>query len=126
VTPFHGPFRLNTHMSRPMCVICAVRPATVNYRRNNSVYYRKYCASCINKSRRITQSVPLWQRSGYKKSHKCDRCNFRFKLPQQAVIYHIDHDMNNVNWNNLRTVCLNCQQEVMIKRWIPGNLPPDF
>jgi len=70
--------------------------------------------------------VPSWIKSGYKLSTRCDRCGFKFKTREQSNVYYIDGNVNNANWVNLKTICLNCQQEVGDSRWRPSALKPDF
>jgi hypothetical protein len=44
------------------------------------------------------------------------------------LVYHIDGNLNNSGLRNLKTICLNCVEEV--KRadlpWKPGDLTPDL
>lgn len=112
-------------MSRKVCPICNQHPVAINYYRHNKTYYRTACTPCIHKKRRIT-SIPSWIKSGYKKKEKCDRCGFKFKLPDQSNVYYIDGNDRNTNWANLKTICLNCQSEVAKTHWKPGTLTPDF
>jgi len=68
-----------------------------------------------------------WLKSGYKKKEKCDRCGFKFKHPEQATVYHVDGNIGNSDWVNLKTVCANCVIEVEHGRlpWAPSDLIPD-
>lgn len=113
-------------MSRKICPICGSHPVALNYYRQGRAYYRTACTGCIHRRRRLTPEVPSWIKSGYKKKDKCDRCQFKFKLNEQSNVYYIDGNVKNNNWNNLKTICLNCRQEVSKTRWKPSSLTPDF
>lgn len=112
-------------MQRATCPICKTNPVAINYRRGQRVYYRSLCTPCIHKRRSVPQ-IASWIKSGYKKSDRCDRCQFRFKMSDQSDVYYIDGNTNNNHWANLRTICRNCQIEVAHTRWRPSNLRPDF
>ena len=77
--------------------------------------------------RSIKAPVPRWQTSGYKKKPACDRCGFRARYSAQLLVYHVDGNLHNTDVRNLKTVCLNCVEE--IKRsdlpWQRGDLEPD-
>lgn len=113
-------------MQRKICPICRNHPVALNYYRKEKAYYRTACTSCIHKKRKPIPEVPGWIRSGYKKRDKCDKCGFKFKLGEQSHVYYIDGNLYNNNWNNLKTICLNCQPEVVKTKWRPSNLIPDF
>lgn len=112
---------------RPTCPACNQRPRAIAYHRNDKIYYRSRCENCNRKNKKIKQAVPRWQLSGYKKKPACDRCGFKAKYSAQLLVYHVDGNMNNSAVRNLKTICLNCTQE--IKRadlpWQPGDLEPD-
>ena len=118
---------INIVMNRPLCRSCNSKLVAVNYIKNNVVHYRKQCYSCIKKKRGIKPLQPKWQQAGYKKKNKCDICGFRPKYSAQTIVYHIDGDLNNVSFSNLRTVCLNCT--ITIKKddlvWKSGDLQAD-
>lgn len=103
-----------------------MHPVALNYYRKEKAYYRTACTGCIHKKRKPTPEVPGWIRSGYKKREHCDRCGFKFKHIEQSNVYHVDGNLNNNNWVNLKTICLNCQPEITKTRWKPGDLKPDF
>ena len=115
-------------MERPICPACNQRPRAINCYRDNQVYYRSRCEYCIKKGRRIKTPEPRWRTSGYKKKSTCDRCGFRSKYAAQLLVYHVDGNLNNTGLRNLKTICLNCVEEV--KRadlpWKPGDLTPDL
>ena len=64
---------------------------------------------------------------GYKRKSVCEKCSFRAVYQQQLLIHHIDHDPENFSWNNLKTICKNCEVELQISRkgWTQGDLQPD-
>jgi hypothetical protein len=113
---------------RPICQACNQRAAAINYRRGDKIHYRSRCEVCINKNKKIKPPEPRWKSAGYKKKPACDRCGFRARYASQLLVYHFDDNLHNTNPANLRTVCLNCTEEV--KRfdvpWQPGDLEADF
>ena len=112
---------------RPTCKACNQRPVAVNYRREDAVYYRKTCDNCIRRGRREKAPVARWQSAGYKKKTACDRCGFRSRYASQLLVYHVDGRLTNTELSNLRTVCLNCVEEVRRQAvpWRPGDLQAD-
>jgi hypothetical protein len=113
---------------RPVCSACNQRPLAVNYHKDGVTHYRTRCGVCIRKGRRIKVAKPRWELSGYKKKPVCERCGFRTRFAAQSLVFHIDGNLNNSSPRNLKTVCLNCVEE--IKRsdlpWKPGDLEPDY
>ena len=110
---------------RPLCK-CGQRPAAINYKKNNRVYYRSLCEICLKHGK--YHGVARWQRSGYKKKNQCDRCGFKSPHPEVFNVYHVDEDLNNCKVANLKTVCANCQR-VLAKegiKWRQGDLTADF
>ena len=112
---------------RPTCKACNQRLVAVNYRREDTVYYRKTCDNCIRRGRREKAPVARWQSAGYKKKTACDRCGFRSRYASQLLVYHVDGRLTNTELSNLRTVCLNCVEEVrrLDVPWRPGDLQAD-
>lgn len=108
---------------RPLCCTCHRRPAAINYRKNDKIYYRKDCDTCARVSVRRTSTIAGY----YKKKLKCDRCGFNSKYPDQFDIYHIDGNLKNCGFTNLRTVCANCQRLLhnVGLPWKQGDLTPD-
>ena len=119
-------YLLNTGMERVQCPICHKHPVAINYRRGDKVYYHKACTPCVRRKRKPAKVVAGWIKSGYKKRDRCERCSFKFKLSEQGKVYHVDGNIKNTHWANLRTVCLNCQPELAKTNWRPGDLQPDF
>lgn len=113
-------------MQRILCPKCSVRKVAINYYRKEKVYYRTLCTPCIHKLKIKSIAVPGWVRAGYKKTEKCSRCQFKFKLPTQSKVFYIDGDTKNNHWSNLRTICLNCEREIQSTRWRPSEISPDF
>jgi hypothetical protein len=115
-------------MMRPMCPACRQRACAINYYKDDEPHWRTRCDTCIAKGRREKIPESRWKTSGYKKKTICDRCAFRAKYSAQLVVFHVDGDLNNSELRNLKTICLNCVEE--IKRsslpWRPGDLEPDL
>ena len=114
-------------MERPICPACNQRFRAVNYHKDGVTHYRAKCEYCIKRNRKIKAPEPRWKASGYKKKTTCDRCGFRSKFAAQLLVYHVDGNLNNTGLRNLKTICLNCVEEV--KRadlpWRPGDLEED-
>jgi len=112
-------------MNRPICELCTIRPAAVNYHKNGKIYYRSLCTRCINPYKVI---VPGWMKSGYKLKATCDLCNFKRNHPEQMTVFHVDGDMRNNKWPNLRSICANCAISISIKGigWKQDTIHPDF
>lgn len=115
-------------MQRPICPACQQRVCAVNYHKEGVPHYRSRCEICIKKNKKVKAPVPRWQLAGYKKKPTCDRCGFRARYSAQLLVYHVDGDLHNTDVRNLKTVCLNCVEE--IKRsdspWKAGGLEPDI
>jgi hypothetical protein len=113
---------------RPLCTKCLKKPAAYNYRKGTKVYYRKLCNSCIGKSQGKARKQTAWESAGYKKKPQCEACGFRAKFQQQLTVWFVDRNLNNTNWRNLKTVCLNCQIELTALGigWKQGGLTPDL
>jgi len=114
-------------MKRPICPACQQRVRAVNYHKDGVPHYRSRCEVCIKKNKKIKPPVPRWQTAGYKKKPTCDRCGFRARYSAQLQVFHVDGNLHNTDIRNLKTVCLNCAEE--IKRsdlnWNRGDLEPD-
>ena len=112
---------------RPTCTACNQRLVAVNYHRDDITHYRARCDHCIRRNKKIRPPEALWKKAGYKKKPACDRCGFKPRVASQTLVYHTDGNMRNVALNNLRTICLNCVEEV--KRldvpWVPNPLQAD-
>ena len=114
---------------RKLCQTCTQRPVAINYVREGVTHYRNLCGACARKGRKVKPKPPLWYQSGYRKKAHCELCNFKAEVPEvQLLVFHIDGKLNNNDWVNLKTVCLNCRPIVAKKRlpWKPAGLVPDF
>ena len=113
---------------RPLCPSCSQRPVAVNCINNGTTYYRKVCDRCSRGGLKPKSKPPEWVKSGYKKKPQCERCGFKLKYPEQSSVFYVDSNLKNNNWLNLKTVCLNCQQEVYKSKltWKTGPITPDF
>jgi hypothetical protein len=110
---------------RDLCKKCQRRPVAINYKKEERIYYRSMCDHC---SKNFRKTRPTWLSSGYKKKTACDRCGFKGEDLDQFDVFHIDGDLNNCKYANLKTVCANCQR-LMHKfklSWKRGDLTPDF
>jgi hypothetical protein len=114
-------------MIRPLCISCGIRPAAINYKKNNRVYYRKKCEVCV-KYAGVQPGIPKWQRDGYFIKNTCDKCGFKSSHKEQFNVFFADGNLNNTRPSNLKTVCANCQR-ILHKHevsWKQGDLRPDF
>lgn len=120
---------INTVMNdRKLCAACHQRPAAINYKKNHKTHYRSVCDVCNRKGKKSKTIPPAWFLNGYRKKSHCEKCGFIHKIPEQTVVFHVDGDLKNNKWTNLKTVCLNCQQEIFHARlgWRPSPIVPDF
>ena len=110
---------------RKLCKNCGQRPAAINYYKEGKTFYRSKCDHC---ARGYEKSRPLWAIHGYKKKTACDKCGFTSKHPEQFNVFHVDGDLQNCRYTNLKTVCLNCQRILHKEgiKWKQGDLVPDF
>lgn len=109
-------------MQRPMCEQCGQRPKAVNYYKNKKPYYRKKCEQCLKSHKPVK---PLWVDSGYKLKRVCEACGFKPVMRSQVTVFYIDGNLKNVSAKNLKTVCLNCNAELIKTGWARGDLTPD-
>jgi len=110
---------------RDLCRICKKRPVAINYHKGEKVFYRSKCDHC-SKGRK--KQRPLWAIAGYKKKSLCDKCGFTSKYIDQFDVFYIDGNPTNCRFNNLKTVCANCQRILHKLKlpWKQGDLTPDF
>lgn len=119
--------KIVTQSERKLCS-CNQRYCAVNYTDFYGItHYRGRCEACIKRGKRIKPPVARWQAAGYKKKPTCDRCGFRAKYAAQLIVCHVDGNLHNTDTRNLKTVCLNCQVDVVKADlpWRPGDLEPD-
>ena len=110
---------------RPLCK-CGLRPRAINYKKEDRIFYRKLCNSCMTKG--LYHGIPRWKRAGYKMKKTCDKCGFKSPYKEVFSVFHVDGDLNNCVLTNLKTVCANCQR-ILHKEgitWRQGDLIPDL
>ena len=110
---------------RPLCK-CGLRPRAINYKKGNRIYYRSLCEVCMSYG--VYHGIPRWLRAGYKMKAVCDKCGFKSPHSEVFRVFHVDGDLNNCRFANLKTVCANCAQ-VLSKEgiaWKQGDLIADF
>lgn len=115
-------------MNRPFCPVCNERMVAINYIKEDITYYRSRCDQCSRMDKKIKPVPPQWFRRGYRKKPQCDHCGFKFKFPEQSLVYHVDGNLNNTDFNNLKSICQNCKVELSKSRlpWKPAKIVPDF
>lgn len=111
---------------RIVCPCCCLKPVAINYHKNDVTYYRDRCDQCYRKKKKPKPAG--WIRSGYKKKDKCEKCGFKMRHVDQSLVYHVDGNVDNNDWLNLKTICANCSIEISNakERWKPSKLRPDF
>jgi len=108
---------INKVFERGTCKQCGVRPRAINYIRNNRTYYRTQCDTCIEGKNQF--KIPEWKIKGYEKKNLCENCGFTAKYTEQLTVTKKDR--------SYKTVCLNCQIELMLASQIPKKgLVADF
>ena len=115
-------------IKRDLCPICNENLVAINYIRDDVVHYRNSCSSCIRKGKKQKPVPPGWAKSGYKKKEKCEKCGFKAKTLKQLFVWYVDGNLKNNAWENLKTICANCQIEIAGARlpWKPAPIVPDF
>jgi len=110
---------------RKLCKKCQKRPVAVNYYKEGRPYYRSVCDHC---SRNRTDGNPLWALKGYVKKSVCDKCGFKSAHSDVFDVFHIDGNLTNCRYTNLKTICANCQRTLQKEgvKWKQGDLRPDF
>jgi hypothetical protein len=110
---------------RPICK-CGERPKAVNYIKDGRTYYRKLCEVCMKNG--LYHGIPRWKRAGYKLHKCCDKCGFKSPYKEVFSVFHVDGDLNNCSFLNLKTVCANCQRVLAREgiTWRQGDLVPDL
>lgn len=117
-----------TTNARPICLQCNKHPCAVNYIKNSKRHYRKICDHCGKQKAKKKPSLFNWEKAGYKKKSQCDLCGFKSLYPSQITVFHVDGDLNNVDYINLKSICLNCVEIVKRKEvtWKRGDLVVDY
>ncbi len=113
---------------RPICKECNKNPRAINYVREGVKHYRSICDECGKKKSKVKNRRTTWEKAGYKKKPTCDICGFRSLYPSQITVFHIDGDLRNTAFSNLRSICLNCVEVVKRKEvtWRRGDLQVDY
>lgn len=113
---------------RPICKVCNKNHCAVNYVRDDVTHYRSHCDDCGKKKIKTKNKIKNWEKAGYKKKTVCDNCGFKGLYATQMTVYHIDGDLKNAKYNNLRTICLNCVEVIKRKEvtWKRGDLQVDY
>lgn len=113
-------------MTRPLCS-CGLRPAAINYKKDNRIYYRKKCETCLNYNG-VAKGIPKWYQDGYRVKSLCEKCGYKSKHIEQFNVYHVDGNLNNTKPTNLKTICANCQRTLHKEgfKWKQGDLVPDL
>ncbi len=114
--------------ARPICRSCNKNHSAINYIKKGVTHYRSICDECGRKRKKEKPRRENWSKAGYKKKLQCDLCGFKGVYPTQLTVFHIDGDLNNVAFSNLRTICLNCVEVVKRKQitWKRGDLQVDY
>ena len=112
---------------RPLCKSCNKNPSSINGYHNSKLYYRSRCNACIRRGKKLKKVTPRWQSAGYKKKATCDRCGFCARHQTQLTVFHVNGNLNDCELRNLKTVCLNCIEEItrLDLPWRSGDLEPD-
>lgn len=114
--------------NRPLCPICNSKPVAVNYVKDEITHYRKKCDPCNRKKRKLPKQQASWVKSGYKKKPTCEKCGFVAKHLDQLNVFHVDGNLKNTDWANLKTICANCTIEIGKSRlpWKTSPISPDL
>ncbi len=110
---------------RKLCKKCQSRPVAINYYKEGKPFYRSVCDHC---SRNRGDGAPLWAIRGYEKKKVCDKCGTKSQHEEVFNVFHVDGNLTNCRFTNLKTVCANCQRTLQKEgvRWKQGDLRPDF
>ena len=94
--------------------------------RSDGVYFS--LSDTCGKKKAKKSRLANWEKSGYKKKPTCDICGFKAVYHTQLTVFHIDGDLKNTQFSNLRTICLNCVEVVKRKdvNWKRGDLQVDY
>lgn len=113
---------------RPICKICNKNVCAINYKKLGITHYRSICDECGRKKKKLKPHKHTWEKSGYKKKTTCDLCGFKSLLNSQITVFYVDGDLQNSEFNNLRSVCLNCIEVVKKQHvtWKRGDLKVDY
>jgi hypothetical protein len=111
---------------RPLCKTCGQRPRALNYYKDGRPYYRRLCEACMSHGPRA--HIPRWQYAGYKPKNYCEKCGHKSPHKEVFRVFHIDGNLDNCRYTNLKTICCNCAQ-ILSKEgitWRQGDLVADY
>ena len=110
---------------RPLCK-CGLRPRAINYKKDNKIYYRRHCESCMTHG--VNHGIPRWFRAGYRLKTQCEKCGIKSLHPEIFRVFHIDGNLDNCRHANLKTVCANCAITLSHEKlgWRQGDLVADY
>lgn len=113
---------------RPICKNCNKNPRAINYIREGIKHYRSLCDECGKNKNKSKSQSPSWIKAGYKKKQVCDICGFKCIYNSQITVFHIDGNLRNTKFDNLRSICLNCIEIVKKQHvtWKRGDLQVDY
>lgn len=110
---------------RPLCK-CGQRPRAINYYKEGKAFYRRLCETCLSKG--LKAGIPRWKLAGYVPKMQCEKCGTKSTHREIFRVFHIDGNLNNCRFSNLKTVCANCAI-ILAKEnsaWRQGDLIADF
>ena len=110
---------------RPLCK-CGARPKAINYYKDNKTYYRSLCETCSSKG--IRAGIPRWRTAGYVPKNICEKCGLKSQHSEIFRVFHVDGNLNNCRFSNLKTICANCAIILAKEKsaWKQGDLIADF
>jgi len=110
---------------RPLCK-CGLRPRAINYKKGKKTYYRSLCETCMTYG--AGHGVPRWYSAGYRPKKSCEKCGFKSTHKEIFRVFHIDGNLNNCRFTNLKTICSNCSLVLSKEgiKWKQGDLIADF
>ena len=113
---------------RPICNKCNKNFCAINYKKLGITHYRSICDECGRKRKKLSPFIPTWEKAGYIKKNICDLCGFKSLYSTQMTVYHIDGNLLNSEFINLRTICLNCVEVIKKKQpnWKRGDLQINY
>lgn len=110
---------------RPLCK-CGIRPKAINYYKDKKPYYRSLCETCMTKG--VRSGIPRWKLAGYTAKMICEKCGIKSQHPEIFRVFHVDGNLNNCRFSNLKTICSNCAIVLAKEKstWKQGDLIADF
>ena len=91
---------------RPLCEYCKKRPAAVNYKKGNRVYYRKQCETCLHNGK--GHGIPKWYKAGYRQLEVCEQYDLKpsdcYFLATTKDPYY--KERRRMKWNDDARICI--------------------